>query len=138
MELIHATMTTRGGQWLFCQNLRRWTAQNIWQTAFNANAYSSEEEESKNKLRSESKRSVLCRHLSRSLVKREDKTDFDFQREESIAKRRNFQPVEDELESEDETELPGNSLGETLPGMLQAIQSDNSDAQLDATMKFRK
>ena len=60
------------------------------------------------------------------------------QREESIAKRRNFQPVEDELESEEEGETPGGSLHETLPNMLAGIMSDKPETQLDATMKFRK
>lgn len=93
---------------------------------------SSEGEENKSKSRSESKRSVqlTLRRQGVFLTAR--------QREESIAKRRNFQPVEDELESEDEAEVPGGSLAETLPAMLQAIHSDNTDAQLDATMKFRK
>lgn len=59
-------------------------------------------------------------------------------REESIAKRRNFQPVEDELESEEEGETPGGSLHETLPNMLAGIMSDKPETQLDATMKFRK
>lgn len=34
--------------------------------------------------------------------------------------------------------MPGNSLAETLPVMLANIQGDNGEAQLDATMKFRK
>jgi hypothetical protein len=60
------------------------------------------------------------------------------QREESIAKRRNFQPVEDELESEDEGENAGGALQDTLPTMLAQIMTNNTETQLDATMKFRK
>jgi adenosyl cobinamide kinase/adenosyl cobinamide phosphate guanylyltransferase len=60
------------------------------------------------------------------------------QREESIAKRRNFQPVEDELESEDEGENAGGPLQDTLPTMLAQIMTNNTETQLDATMKFRK
>ncbi|KAK1927794.1 importin alpha subunit [Papiliotrema laurentii] len=61
-------------------------------------------------------------------------------REESIAKRRNFQPSaeDDEADSDEDFELGSSSLSETLPQMLQAVYSDNQDVQLDATTKFRK
>ena len=62
------------------------------------------------------------------------------QREESIAKRRNFQPIggEDELDSDEDVEVGTQALSDTLPAMLQAVYSDNQDTQLEATMKFRK
>ncbi|ORY22687.1 importin alpha subunit [Naematelia encephala] len=61
-------------------------------------------------------------------------------REESIAKRRNFQPqnVEEDLDSDDDADIGSSSLTDTLPQMLQAIYSTDPEAQLDATMKFRK
>ncbi|WRT63887.1 uncharacterized protein IL334_000813 [Kwoniella shivajii] len=61
-------------------------------------------------------------------------------REESIAKRRNLQPVsgDDGIESDDDTGVDVGSLADTLPGMLQAVYSDDQEAQLDATTKFRK
>lgn len=63
-----------------------------------------------------------------------------FQREESIAKRRNFQPVaEDGLDSDDDVEDIGDAaLGDTLPTMVQALYSNDGEVQLEATTKFRK
>jgi hypothetical protein len=64
-----------------------------------------------------------------------------FQREESIAKRRNFNPSaedEEEIESDDEAEMGGSSLSDHLPQYLQAVYSEDVNAQLDATTKFRK
>jgi len=67
-------------------------------------------------------------------------TELTVQREESIAKRRNFQPApQDEgLDSDEDFELGTASLSETLPAMLQAVYSDNQQTQLEATTKFRK
>ncbi|KAL7420088.1 Importin subunit alpha-1 [Cryptotrichosporon argae] len=61
-------------------------------------------------------------------------------REESIAKRRNFQPAaEDSLESDDEGEtLAGATLGDSLTQMLQALYSTDENVVLEATTKFRK
>jgi len=61
-------------------------------------------------------------------------------REESIAKRRNFQPIEDDEEgdSDEDADLGQTSLATTLPQMLQAVYSNSQEDQLDATMKFRK
>ncbi|RSH86015.1 Importin alpha subunit (Karyopherin alpha subunit) (Serine-rich RNA polymerase I suppressor protein) [Apiotrichum porosum] len=60
-------------------------------------------------------------------------------REESIAKRRNFQPVSDDVDSDDDVEELGDAaLGDTLPAMLQAVWSTDGEVQLDATTKFRK
>ena len=61
-------------------------------------------------------------------------------REESIAKRRNFQPIanDDELDSDDDADASAAPLDDTLPPMLQAIYSTDAAIQLDATMKFRK
>ncbi|CAD6586428.1 MAG: Importin alpha subunit (Karyopherin alpha subunit) (Serine-rich RNA polymerase I suppressor protein), partial [Tremellales sp. Tagirdzhanova-0007] len=61
-------------------------------------------------------------------------------REESIAKRRNFQSsgIDDGFDSDDDIELGATSLADSLPTMLQAVYSDNEEVQLDATMKFRK
>ncbi|EIW68950.1 importin alpha subunit [Tremella mesenterica] len=60
-------------------------------------------------------------------------------REENIAKRRNFHPVlEDDLDSDEDVELGSAALGETLPQMLAAVLSQDPNAQLEATMKFRK
>lgn len=57
------------------------------------------------------------------------------QREESIAKRRNFQPVADDVgDSEDE----GEEFGESLPQMFQEIYSNDPEVQLESTTKFRK
>lgn len=57
------------------------------------------------------------------------------QREESIAKRRNFQPpAEDGLDSDDDVE----EFGDSIPQMLQAIYSPDEEVQLEATTKFRK
>lgn len=65
-----------------------------------------------------------------------------FQREESIAKRRNFQPAGDDEENDDsdnETGAGGSSgAAETLTSMLQAVYTEDPNEQLDATMKFRK
>jgi hypothetical protein len=62
------------------------------------------------------------------------------QREESIAKRRNFQPsaVEDSLDSDDDVELGSQTLDQTLAQMLQDVYSTDQNVQLDATTKFRK
>ena len=62
------------------------------------------------------------------------------QREESIAKRRNFQPsnIDDGIDSDDDVELGSSSFQDTLPSMLQAVYSDDQEVQLEATMKFRK
>jgi hypothetical protein len=63
------------------------------------------------------------------------------QREESIAKRRNFQPGgddEDGLDSDEDTDLGTQGLATTLPQMLQAVYSSSQEDQLEATMKFRK
>jgi len=62
------------------------------------------------------------------------------QREESIAKRRNFQPVADDgLDSDDDVEDLGDAaLGDTLPAMVQQLYSNDAEVQLDATTKFRK
>lgn len=61
------------------------------------------------------------------------------QREESIAKRRNFQPSADEtIDSDDDADLASSSVAETLPAMLQAVYSDNPEQQLEATTQFRK
>lgn len=62
------------------------------------------------------------------------------QREESIAKRRNFQPADtdDDADSDDDLELGTASLADTLPQMLQAVYSETTEVQLEATMKFRK
>ncbi|EJT49899.1 Importin alpha subunit [Trichosporon asahii var. asahii CBS 2479] len=60
-------------------------------------------------------------------------------REESIAKRRNFQPVSDDLDSDDDVEdLADAQLGDQLPQMIQAIYSNDQETQLEATTKFRK
>lgn len=66
--------------------------------------------------------------------------DISPQREESIAKRRNFQPsnVDDGIDSDDDVELGTTTLQDNLPAMLQAVYSDNQDVQLESTMKFRK
>ena len=47
-------------------------------------------------------------------------------------------PTEDELDSDEDVELGSQALGETLPQMLAAVQSNDPNIQLDATMKFRK
>jgi len=62
------------------------------------------------------------------------------QREESIAKRRNFQPtsVDDNLDSDDDLEIGTSALNDNLNQMLQAVWTDNQESQLDATTKFRK
>lgn len=62
-------------------------------------------------------------------------------REESIAKRRNFQAPagdSDGGESDDDVEIPAAALDDQMREMTAAIYSDNQDAQLDATTKFRK
>ncbi|GAA6005854.1 hypothetical protein JCM11491_004034 [Sporobolomyces phaffii] len=57
-------------------------------------------------------------------------------REESIAKRRNFN-APDSGESDDEEGVDSTFL-EQLPVMIQGVFSDQPDQQLDATTKFRK
>ncbi|WVR03642.1 hypothetical protein IAU60_000637 [Kwoniella sp. DSM 27419] len=61
-------------------------------------------------------------------------------REESIAKRRNLQPIsaDDGIDSDDDVAIDSGSLADSLPAMLQAVYSDDQEAQLDSTMKFRK
>lgn len=69
-----------------------------------------------------------------------NRTDVD-QREESIAKRRNFQPVAADSDgdaSDDDVEIPAGALDDQMREMTAAIYSQNQDAQLDATMRFRK
>ena len=64
----------------------------------------------------------------------------DIQREESIAKRRNFQPTnaEDNLDSDEDLDIGTSQLSDSLSQMLQAVYSDSQEAQLEATTKFRK
>ena len=61
------------------------------------------------------------------------------QREENISKRRNFQPsAEDTGDSEDDVDLGPAPFAQTLQQMLQAIYSNDQDAQLESTTKFRR
>ncbi|KAK4053355.1 Importin subunit alpha-1 [Microbotryomycetes sp. JL221] len=58
-------------------------------------------------------------------------------RDESIAKRRNFNAPSSGPESDDEGGVDA-QLQEQLPVMIQGVFSDQPDQQLDATTKFRK
>jgi hypothetical protein len=62
------------------------------------------------------------------------------QREESIAKRRNFQPAaaDDSLDSDDDVDLGTQSLDATLTQMLQDVYSNDQTVQLESTTRFRK
>ncbi|KAK4048889.1 Importin subunit alpha-1 [Microbotryomycetes sp. JL201] len=58
-------------------------------------------------------------------------------RDESIAKRRNFNAPSSGPDSDDEGGVDA-ALQEQLPAMIQGVFSDQPDQQLDATTKFRK
>lgn len=60
------------------------------------------------------------------------------QRDENLAKRRNFQADDDGLESDDEPEQTGSTLNDSLSQMVHQIYLEDPEQQLDATMKFRK
>lgn len=61
-------------------------------------------------------------------------------REESLAKRRNLQPVSDSSDLDDDGSVTamGGGLAEQLPQMVHDVMTEDPELQLQATARFRK